>query len=173
MFDESPKSNTCIKSDERNGNGREYAQEGLETVPCEQLDPCNCLLGKSISSIHGKSTFNVQEWQQDNVQPSPDVVCRLIAVSWLCEQAKGGEQCLDLEWWLGCASPLACSPSAGNRGVSYNELPSSLQECFEKIAHSYLVDRGNGFCVFVFDPGKLGVGQGTLNQSHWPSCVLH
>jgi len=37
VFDESPKPSTCIKSDERNGKGLEYAQEGLETMPCEQL----------------------------------------------------------------------------------------------------------------------------------------
>ena len=139
VFDESPKPRTCIKSEGRNGNGHEYAQEGLGIVPFKQLgglNPSNGLFEKSISSIHDK---NPDLSEQEEIS----------------EDANAGMS-MDEELHM----------LAGySKSLGLQSAVPALQD-LNLLAHWISKNPGwrkaNDFGVLVFDPGILGPGQGAL-----------
>ena len=139
VFDESPKPRTCIKSEGRNGNGHEYAQEGLGIVPFEQLgglNPSNGLFEKSISSIHDKDP-DLSEQEE------------------ISEDANAGMS-MDEELHM----------LAGySKSLGLQSAVPALQD-LNLLAHWISKNPGwrkaNDFGVLVFDPGILGPGQGAL-----------
>ena len=132
MFDESPKRNIHINSDDWFGEGQGKLPDGSEVVFHEQLDglnPSNGLLEKSTSSIHDKLASNAQGKQQGNVDEMP----KKITTPKSSEQSKRGEKkCVHSELWHACASqssPLVCLPIAGSRVVYFPQGHSEQLIC--------------------------------------------
>ena len=159
MFDESPKPNTYIKSDERDGNRRETAQEGFEMMPCEQLDglnPSNGLIVKSTSSIYDKSTSTAQGKQQGNVRPSSNENSGLYVQEEISEGANS-EMCMDEELHM----PAENSKALGLKYLFEEQgtvVPAQkdIKLLADWIAKKQGWKEANGFCEFVFDPGIMG-----------------
>ncbi|KAJ8444449.1 hypothetical protein Cgig2_005971 [Carnegiea gigantea] len=83
VFDKSPKRNTCIKSNEWLGEGKQNLQEDSTVIPCEQLshlNPLNGLLMKTTSVAHDELASKAQHEQQLNVQQLFDAIPKRIGV---------------------------------------------------------------------------------------------
>ena len=99
VLDESPKNNPDISSHGWFGEGQGKSSAGSHNAFGDQLDglnPSNDLLGKSVSSIPDKSTFNAQRKQQGNAQPFLDVNSGLYAQEGIGEDANY-EMCMGKE----------------------------------------------------------------------------
>ena len=83
VFDKSPKRNTCVKSDEWFGEGKQNLQEDSTVISCEQLshlNPLNGLLMKTTSVAHDELAWKAQREQQLNVQQLFDAIPKRIGV---------------------------------------------------------------------------------------------
>jgi len=126
-----------------------------------EFDPGKLGVGQGIPPA--KSLVCTYAWQveQGNAQQSFDEMRKLMAAPRLYEQSKKGEKKgLNSELGPGCASPRVCFAATSNWVVYSKELLSSLLECFEKLAHSYLVDGAYGCCSLVLDLIKA-------NRTEW------
>uniref|UniRef100_A0A7C9D7J2 GPI inositol-deacylase PGAP1-like alpha/beta domain-containing protein n=1 Tax=Opuntia streptacantha TaxID=393608 RepID=A0A7C9D7J2_OPUST len=181
VFEESPKGDIHISLDDGFGEGQGKGPGGFEVVPCEQfggLNPSNELLEKSTSSIHGKVTSNAQGKQQVYDMEHPFVfplgfpephegwkeincdghIKQLSGVPVLFRPGKGGS------YKQGGLELDSAKLSMPKRYISMlNWFAVNLEgehsamdgQILKEQQRNHGWSEANGFCVFVFDPGKL------------------